>query len=141
MGNNDLLIVAVFILGLALIGVVGYYLIVVTPQQAILQNQLEIQAREAQILAAISFCNNIGQQYNFGEQRCEGIPIEVSVGRWVDQNVSPVLDDLFRLVDLNNPDNLVSKVSVVITDVFNFWNPSSPTSIWNQGLVFLFGSG
>ena len=124
----------VLVLGFAIIGLAGYYLLVVVPQQELLYLQFQQQVQEAQIQTAIAYCNSIGQQYNFGTGACDSIPIQNTISDWLTDAVSGVFG-VSPVID-----NTIIFVTEQIDNVVDFWNPFDQSSIWQQAWTYLWGS-
>lgn len=138
----DAKLVVILVLGLAIIGLVGYYLLVVVPQQQLVYYQLQQQAQAAQVQTAIQYCASINQQYDFGSGQCVAPPIQVQVSNWVSALVQPTLASLDRTFNPFNPQSLVSQT---FAKAVSYLNPFSQNNLWgNLWSSFtstLFGSG
>jgi hypothetical protein len=126
----------VLILGLIAIAMVAYYLFIFSPQQRLIELQLQQQAQQAQIQQAIAYCQSIGQQYNFSTGGCEAVPITVTTWNWVTGGANSVLQGADYWLNPLNPNSWVSQT---FGGVVNLINPFSPTSLWVGAWKALFG--
>lgn len=133
MTELDPKLIVIVVLGLLIVGMVGYYLLVAVPAQQLLYFELQRQTQEAQVQVAIQYCSGLGQQYNFGTGGCEVVPIQTQVSGWLGGSVLPSLDLTFNPF---NPESLVSRSFSSILDFSNYLNPANPSGFWSQ---LLFG--
>ena len=141
-------LVVILVLGLAIIGIAGYYFVVVVPQQQFLFLQLQQQATEAQTQAAIAYCTSVGQQYDFATGGCVPIPITVSISNWVTNATQPLWSWMgdttqniwsgLQLATQQFTDAIsLQNISQQLTAGFDYVNPLNPESIWfNLGSLF-----
>ena len=145
----DAKLLVILVLGLAIVGLAGYYLLVVVPQQEAFYFQLQQQAEQQQIQQAIAYCASVNQQYNFSTGGCEPLPIQVqasnwisgatgSVQEWLQANLGGVYTSLDNTFNPFNPDSLVAQS---FSNFVDFVNPLNPESFWaNLGNIFFGGS-
>lgn len=123
---NEMVIV-VLVLGVIALIIAGAYLLVIKPQQDLAYQQLllvqQSEQAQQQFQQMVSLCQQQGLQYNIMKGGCEEKPLLYNLVNSVDYTLNPF-----------NPDSFVSQT---VSGAINFWNPLSPTSIWQSGVDYL----